>query len=47
MFMVEVGWNAQAFSTKEYLTSWAGLCLGSYESGGIRKKTKSGTEIKF
>jgi len=39
VFLAEIGWNVDAFPTKEHISSWAGICPGSYESGGVKKSS--------
>lgn len=34
--LAEIGPTVNSFKTDGHLTSWAGLCLGSYESAGIK-----------
>lgn len=37
VILVEVGPDVESFKTVKHLASWAGMCPGSYESGGVRK----------
>ncbi|PNY18813.1 transposase [Streptococcus parauberis] len=37
--LAEIGPNVEAFQTDGHLTSWAGLCPGSYVSAGIKKSS--------
>ena len=37
VILAEVGPNVEQFADAKQRAKWAGLCLGSYESGGVRK----------
>ncbi|HFI0427386.1 TPA: transposase [Streptococcus suis] len=37
--LAEIGPTVDSFETDGHLTSWAGLCPGSYESTGIKKSS--------
>lgn len=37
VILAEVGPNVEQFADAKQLAKWAGLCPGSYESGGVRK----------
>jgi transposase len=37
IILAEVGPEVSAFEDAKHLCSWAGICPGSYESGGVRK----------
>ena len=37
--LAKIGPDVKAFQSDAHLTSWAGLCPGSYESAGIKKSS--------
>ena len=47
VILSEIGPDISAFQTQSHLASWAGLCPGSYESGGVRKKAHIGRGNKY
>lgn len=47
VILSEIGPDISNFQTPSRLASWAGLCPGSYESGGVRKKARIGRGNKY
>jgi transposase len=42
VIIAETGADMSRFPTAGHLCSWAGVCPGSHESGGIRKSVRPG-----
>lgn len=47
IILSEIGTNVESFESVKHLASWAGLCPGSYESGGIRKGARTTKGNKY
>ena len=47
IIMAEIGTNVDAFENEQAIAAWAGLCPGSYESGGKKYSSKTNRGNKY